>query len=241
MSVKHRICLWSSPRNVSTALMYSWAQRKDTTVIDEPLYAFYLHSTKTNHPGRDEIISTMETNPKKVIDTVFFGDYDSDLVFIKHMAHHTLNIDLEFISKLKNIFFIRDPRQIIASYAEVVQQPGINDIGILMQSGVFKYATSRGYSAYVLDSGELLKNPAKVLNTLCEQLEIPFDPRMLHWPAGPKAEDGIWAKYWYKNVHTTTGFEKQPTSERGLPEQLIPLYEEAKPVYDQLYKYAIKA
>jgi len=36
-----RINLWSSPRNVSTALMYSFAQRLDTTVVDEPLYAYY--------------------------------------------------------------------------------------------------------------------------------------------------------------------------------------------------------
>ena len=34
-----RIALWSGPRNVSTALMYSFRQRPDTTVIDEPLYS----------------------------------------------------------------------------------------------------------------------------------------------------------------------------------------------------------
>ena len=37
-----RIQLWSGPRNVSTALMYSFAQRPDTRVVDEPLYAHYL-------------------------------------------------------------------------------------------------------------------------------------------------------------------------------------------------------
>ena len=36
------ICLWASPRNISTALMYSFAQRSDVKVLDEPFYAHYL-------------------------------------------------------------------------------------------------------------------------------------------------------------------------------------------------------
>ena len=37
---KLRLNVWSGPRNVSTALMYSFAQRSDTRVVDEPLYAY---------------------------------------------------------------------------------------------------------------------------------------------------------------------------------------------------------
>ncbi len=37
-----RIHVWSGPRNVSTALMYSFAQRADTRVVDDPRYAHYL-------------------------------------------------------------------------------------------------------------------------------------------------------------------------------------------------------
>ena len=50
-----RINAWSSPRNISTAFMYSFAQRKDTTVVDEPLYAHYLVNTETEaqHPGTE--------------------------------------------------------------------------------------------------------------------------------------------------------------------------------------------
>ena len=53
-----KIMLWSSPRNISTALMYSFAQRSDTKVLDEPFYAYYLTNvnTKVDHPGKREII-----------------------------------------------------------------------------------------------------------------------------------------------------------------------------------------
>ena len=36
------INLISGPRNVSTALMYSFAQRNDTNYYDEPFYGYYL-------------------------------------------------------------------------------------------------------------------------------------------------------------------------------------------------------
>ena len=59
-----RICLWSGPRNISTALMYSFAQRSDTLVYDEPLYAYYLKNSnaKKYHPGAKDILSSMENN-----------------------------------------------------------------------------------------------------------------------------------------------------------------------------------
>ena len=63
---------------------------------------------------------------------------------------------------------------------------------------------------------------------------------MLHWEAGPRKEDGIWAKYWYANVHKSTGFEKQKTSDRPLPDHLLPLYQEAMKFYEPLFEKSIK-
>ncbi|RMF66572.1 MAG: sulfotransferase family protein, partial [Calditrichaeota bacterium] len=50
-----RLNLLSGPRNVSTALMYSFAQREDTRVVDEPLYGYYLKLSGADHPGREEV------------------------------------------------------------------------------------------------------------------------------------------------------------------------------------------
>ena len=49
--------VWSGPRNISTALMRSFENRKDTKVYDEPFYAYYLKKTNLNHPMKDEIIN----------------------------------------------------------------------------------------------------------------------------------------------------------------------------------------
>jgi len=221
--------------------MYSFAQRADTIAIDEPLYAHYLHVTDTDHPGKEEVLQSQEQDGARVIAQITDGEYEKPIVFFKQMTHHLVAVDTGFLSKTLNIIYIRDPKQIISSYAQVRKDVKMDDIGIAGQWQLYEFLQNNHYSCIVLDSGELLKNPEKVLNQLCNALEIPFNPAMLHWPAGSKKEDGVWAKYWYANVHQSTGFEKQATSDRPLPDYLEPLYSESKVYYDLLFPHSIKA
>lgn len=236
-----RICLWSSPRNISTAMMYSFAQRDDTIVVDEPLYAHYLKTSNSNHPGKKEILNAQFNDADKVVKEIILGDYNKPVVFFKQMTHHLVNINLDFLSQTENIIFIRNPKQIIASYSQVRDDVTMQDIGIEMQSFLFNHFKQNNLSCIVLDSNEVLKSPVNVLQQLCDALKIPFTEKMLHWYAGPKPYDGVWAKYWYENVHQSTGFEKQKTSERSLPAKFEPLYNECKVFYEQLYPHSIKA
>ena len=43
--------MWSGPRNISTALDEKLENRADCAVVDEPLYAFYLHRLISIIPG----------------------------------------------------------------------------------------------------------------------------------------------------------------------------------------------
>jgi hypothetical protein len=236
-----RICLWSSPRNISTAMMYSFAQRDDTIVIDEPLYAHYLKITGSDHPGKEEILQVQENDGERLIKDIILSDYDKPVVFFKQMTHHLVKINLDFLSQTENIIFIRDPKQIIASYAQVRSDVVMSDIGIEMQWQLFNHLKENSLPCIVLDSNEILKSPENVLRQLCNALKISFTEKMLHWPAGSKSYDGIWAKYWYQNVHQSTGFEKQKTSERDLPAKFESLYNESKVFYKQLFPFSIKA
>jgi len=221
--------------------MYSWAQRNDIIVIDEPFYGYYLKVTQANHPGKEEIIASMQCDADQVIKDVTLAPYQKPIVFIKHMTHHTINVNTDFMGEVINLFFIRDPKKIITSYAQVIDQPVMQDIGMKMQYDFYLKCVSNNFRTIVLDSDELLKNPSDVLQKLCATIGIEFDAAMLNWKAGARKEDGIWARYWYDNVHHSTGFEKQTTSERMLEEHLIPLYEESKPYYDYLKQFSIKA
>jgi hypothetical protein len=235
-----RLNLISSPRNLSTALMYSFAQRKDTQVIDEPFYAHYLSCTDINHPGKEEIMQSMNHNADEIIREVFFGDYSSDILFVKNMTSHIVEMEEDFLNNLTNIFYIRNPKQIIASYAKVVDNPSASELGTARQFELFLQLKKSGNNPVVFDSGELLKDPEMAIRKLCDACDIPYNKNMLSWKAGGRPEDGVWAKYWYENVHLSTGFKKQKTSLRDLPEKLDVLYQNLKPFYEKMYNYCIK-
>ncbi len=230
--------LISGPRNISTALMYSFAQRSDTQVVDEPFYALYFSKTDVDHPGKAEVLNTQSSSEEKVKGEIF-KKHSKPVYFIKNMAHHIeVMEDKSFLSKCINIFLIRNPRQIIASYAQVIEKPVMRDIGIEYEWELFKKLDDP--KSIVLDSGLLLQNPESVLKQVCDRAGIPFEKQMLTWTAGPKSYDGVWAPHWYANVHKSTGFEKQPTSERALPEHLKPLADQADEYYQLLLQHAIK-
>jgi hypothetical protein len=238
-----RICLWSGPRNLSTALMYSFAQRSDCRVFDEPLYAHYLSKTpaRAYHPGAEEVIATMENDGEKVVRDLILGDFDKPVVFFKHMTHHLVNLDLGFLSKTVNVLLTRDPLDMLPSYSAQVEKPTLQDVGYKQHIELLKYLQSIGQNPPVLDSKQILLNPQKVLSALCERMDIPFEESMLSWKAGARPEDGSWAKYWYKSVHQSTGFGKYIQKSEPFPESLKPLLEECKPYYEQLNAMAIKA
>ena len=235
-----RICLWSSPRNLSTALMYSFAQRPDTVVFDEPLYAHYLRVSNAEHPGKEDILEAQDNDGTKVIQDVLHKDYGKLVVFFKQMTHHLVDVNFDFLTQVSNIIYIRDPKQIIASYAQVIKDVKMEDVGIEKQAWLYHFLTEKQHPVIVLNSAEILKNPEQVLSNLCKALDIPFYKEMLSWPAGAKTYDGVWAKHWYKNVHQSTHFAQQETSSRDLPDYLVPLYEECKQYYDLLNQYSIK-
>ena len=126
-----RICLWSGPRNISTALMYAFAQRKDTKVFDEPLYAFYLKQhprAKDYHPGAEEILESMENDGDKVVKMMLENE-EKPVLFFKHMTHHLLDLDKTFMNNTINIILTRDPEDMLPSFDKVIDKPSIDDVG----------------------------------------------------------------------------------------------------------------
>ena len=191
--------------------MYSFAQRPDTIVLDEPFYAVYLSRTLAEHPGKDEVLRAQSCDEKVVLSEIFC-EQPKPVLFVKNMAHHIEVLDKAFLKKVINVFLIRNPVHIIASYAEVIREPVMRDIGIQYQHQLFAQLQDEGDVPVIIDSGRVLEDPPSVIAQLCARIGIDYTDAMLHWPAGPKPYDGVWAPYWYENVHRSTCFEKQPTS-----------------------------
>ena len=238
-----RICLWSGPRNISTALMYSFAQRDDTVVYDEPLYAHYLSRTpaRAYHPGAEEVIASMEKDGDAVVRDLFLGDQPRPVAFFKNMTHHLANLDLSFLAETTNVLLTRDPLDMLPSYAKQIESPSMEDVGYRAHIELLSYLRSLGQDPPVLDSKQLLLNPRTVLGELCARIDIPFQEAMLSWPAGARPEDGVWASYWYSSVHRSTGFGEYVPKTDPFPDSLKPLLGECQPYYEQLSAVAIKA
>ena len=238
---KHRLLLWSGPRNVSTALMYSFAQRPDTRVVDEPLYAHYLAVSGAAHPGREEVLASQEQDASKVVRDLILGPGDRPVLFFKQMAHHLVGVDRAFLSKTVNVILTRDPREMLPSLRVQLGIPVLRDTGYAVQTGLLTELRELGQDPPVLDAREVLTNPRGVLTELCMRLGIPFEDAMLAWKPGPRPEDGVWAPHWYKNVHRSTGFERYRPKSEPFPRELEPLLAECSPHYEALSRVAIRA
>jgi Sulfotransferase domain len=236
-----KLSVWSGPRNVSTALMYAFRQRPDTLVVDEPLYGHYLEVTRADHPGEDEVLAAMDTDGERVVREVLLGPCERPVHFFKNMAHHLEGLDRGFLGGLTNVLLTRDPAEMLPSLARQLPNPTLRDTGLLYQTEILDHLLGEGLEPVVLDAKQLLLNPPGVLRGACDRLGIPFHESMLRWPAGPKPEDGVWAKHWYANVHASTGFSAHKPRTGDFPERLRPLLEESAPLYERLKRYAIQA
>ncbi|MDG2427378.1 MAG: hypothetical protein P8M16_03025 [Acidimicrobiales bacterium] len=234
-----RINCWSGPRNISTSFMYAFGQRSDTTVVDEPIYAHYLRVTGREHPGRLEVLASQDHNGEAVVRDVILGEHSTAVVFFKQMAQHVVELDRDFLAVCRNMLLVRDPERVVTSFAKNVPDVKVADTGLPIQIELLKAVLDTGEKPIVVDAAALLASPEAMLRVLCRELDLAFDPAMLSWPAGPKPEDGVWAKHWYASTHKATGFEPGRPSTEAPPSYLRPVVEEARILYDQLLEYAL--
>jgi hypothetical protein len=239
-----RIAMWSGPRNISTALMRSFENRRDTAVVDEPFYACFLDATGIDHPGRDETLAACERDAD-VVAASLGGPVPGGraVSYQKHMTHHMVpGLPLAWMSDVRHAFLIRDPRDVILSY--MVRRPDMtaDDIGFVRQTELFDHVCElTGRVPPVIDARDVLFDPRATLSALCARLRIPFDDGMLAWPVGSRTTDGVWAKYWYDAVERSSGFAPYRANESELPARYAEIEALCRPHYERMAEHRIGA
>ena len=237
------IAMWSGPRNLSTAMMRAFENRKDTEVLDEPFYAHYLSVTELKHPGRDLILDAQSTDWNEVVTKCRNKTFQKKQVcYQKHMAQHNLEgFDISWVRDVQNCLLIRNPKDVIASYGK--KFPIIDErlLGYVQQAEIIDFLEKENsITPPIIDADDILKNPESMLRKLCEILDIEFYPSMLSWRKGPRDSDGVWAPYWYEGVYDSTGFKPYVERKTILDDSLNEIYDNCKEYYDGFYEKRIR-
>ncbi len=239
MSSTQRIAIWSGPRNISTALMRSFASRDDSQVVDEPLYAFFLKESGVHHPGRTEILAS-QPNDWQTVAANLTGPIPGEpkVHYQKHMAHHLLpSVQRDWMAKLQHAFLIREPRAMLASYNKKREHARLEDLGFPQQVALYKWLEDQGRTpAPIIEARQVLDNPRAALTALCQALDIEFQESMLSWKPGIHDTDGVWASHWYDAVTQSTGFSPYQPKSAELSPELQAVAKEAQPFYDFLFE-----
>lgn len=231
--------LWCGPRTVSTALMYSWRQRADTAVFDEPFYGLYLRHHDPGHPGREEVIAATPGDVDACLAPVL-APGPRPVRFVKNIAHHLDALSLSVLDRFANGLLIRDPDRVVASLGAALDGPVALEItGFPHLERILDHELAAGRRPIVLDSARLLADPERALTRLSQAFGLEFDPAMLTWPPGPKPEDGPWAAHWYASVHQSTGFGPPPTDPVHLDHAQRALADECRPIYERLSEHRL--
>ena len=234
------LAMWSGPRNISTAMMYSFGNRADCVAWDEPFYAFSLVHHGNDHPLREAIIARNDAKFESVV-ARSMAPAAKPLFYQKHMTHHMLaGYDRSWILKLTNAFLVRSPERVLASYARKWSDVDLRAIGFVEQAEIFDMVAQKlGSAPPVIDAEDVLTDPRRTLTALCSACGIPFNDAMLKWPAGPKSFDGNWAPHWYNAVWQSTGFARSESEPTRLPPALAEIADVARPYYECLRAFRL--
>jgi hypothetical protein len=243
MSEVRRIAMWSGPRNLSTAMMRSFSSRADCAVSDEPFYAAYLKATGLDHPMREAVMASQPQDPNEVVAQILGPVPGGKTVWYqKHMSHHMIEgFPLDWMDKVTNVFLLRSPERVLASYAQKRESVVLADIGFEGQAMLFDRVAQRtGTAPVVVDSDDVRRAPEATLRALCAAVDLPWDPAMLSWQKGAHPDDGVWGPHWYNAVYNSTGFS--PSDEIGpLPDWLAMIADEARPFYERMKGFRLGA
>jgi hypothetical protein len=237
-----RVAMWSGPRNISTAMMRAWENRPDTVVVDEPLYAAYLHATGIEHPAREEVMRSQPIDYAEAVARLDTPLPDGRTVhYAKHMSHHVLDdLDLDWTLPFRNVLLVRDPAEVVSSYVRSREACEPADIGLLQQERLARFWETVDVDVPVIDAADFLLDPEAHLRWLCGWLGVEFTPRMLSWPAGPRESDGVWAPHWYAAVWASTGFEPWRPRTVELSPHDAAVAQACRPAYEALHSRRLR-
>ena len=268
MKTNKHIAMWACPRSRSTVTARAFENLDGCIVYDEPLEGpnvFMTTYTSINSRTLEEenlkqliAQSNIETDLKKVIEKITGKLPDGKLFSFQKMitGDYRSEFGIDWAKKLTNFFLIRHPQEIILSFDIAQKKSGITepitqqDIGMKTLYQLFQQIEAMtGQTPLVINSDDIVKNPAAALQWLCKNLEVEFDRKMLTWKANLEDTNLKYAHLyaansaesisepWYETLRSTQTFLPYEKKEINLPDRLKPLLDESIPYYEKLLQH----
>ena len=227
---------------MSTALMYSFAQRPDTRVLDEPLYGYFLANTGAQRPDREATMAVWPTTAEAAIAHMAPAPMERNgdrVLFCKHIANHFEGLPWSAFAEDHHVLLFRNPAAVMASYSAHITRPTMQDVGYALQCQLLEQLTASGRPPVVVCSDRLQAAPEPTLRAMCAALGLEWNAEMMQWTPGPRPEDGPWSPWWYAGVHASSGWEPRTPREHDVPAHLSDLHQDCKAAYHTLLQHAI--
>ena len=214
-------------------------ERGDLLALHEPLEGLHFI-------GPLEIDGQTFESPPELL-AWLADETSSRRVFVKETVNPpVLGIvvgDRRFLAEARHAFLIRRPEEIAASWFALEHDMRILDTGLRLLHDLFvAVQNAGGHPPIVIDSEDLVANPAATMAAYCAEVELPFIGAALHWQPGLRSE---WARSsrWHEDAATSSGFEAPARPDRhGLAThpEVVRFTERHTPLYEELCRYRLE-
>ncbi|HUF83988.1 MAG TPA: sulfotransferase family protein [Acidimicrobiia bacterium] len=223
------VALWTAPRTASTAFERMMMERGDVTVFHEPFSVRYYFGATKRSARYGEVRD--DGDPDAIV-AALDAAASQGPVFVKDMAYHVVGlVDDAFLERFVHSFLIRDPAWTVPSLAAIWPDFTDEEVGFDALAAL----VDRVGDPVIVDSDDLRRDPAGVVEKWCGGVGLPFAPEALSWPPGMRPEWGLWED-WHDEVAQSDGFAPspdEPPPERSDP-RVEAAYQRARPVYEKL-------
>lgn len=200
------IALWAPPRSRSTAFFRYMLEHGGLIALHEPFCNLSDHGSTLvdGQPvtGHAELIAAMLRLAANAT------------VFVKETTdrrHQAIHADRRFLAEATHTFLIRAPAEIAASYYALIPEMTRSEIGLEHAYDLYQAVLAAGGAPpVVVDSADLIADPAATLAAYCAAAGILFSRSALRWAPGDRAEWRLSAR-WHSRVSESSGFTPSAT------------------------------
>ena len=241
------VALWAVPRSTSTAFEWMMRQRGDIACLHEPFgEAWYQGETPLWPRLTDQSVCTPGLTLESVWQSMLAQAKEGP-VFSKDFPHYIDHMwDDGMLSYFTHSFLIRNPAMTITSMYDKWPDFHEKEVGFAEQRALFERILDKtGTPPPVIDSDDLLENPAKIVEKWCEAVGLPFIESALSWEPGARDEVSWWdGGSFHANLRNSDGLKPQPRKSyikiEETPARVQEVYERVMPHYEFMHQHRMR-